>query len=98
MSREAVPDLDRFGLSEREIQGALGRIMVGEVDYADLYFEARVSDSVSMEEGIVKRGTKAISRGVGVRATAGEKTGYAYSDDLTARDLELAADTARYIA
>jgi len=57
-----------------------------------------VSESVSMEEGIVKRAVKSVSQGVGVRATAGEKTGFAYSDELTSRDLEIAADTARYIA
>jgi TldD protein len=51
-----------------------------------------------MEEGLVKRAAKSISRGVGVRATAGEKTGFAYSDELSTRDLEIAADTARYVA
>jgi TldD protein len=90
--------LTTFGLSEREIQAALGRIKVRDIDYADLYFESCVSESVSMEESLVKRATKNISQGVGVRATAGEKTGFAYSDELTRRDLELAADTARYIA
>lgn len=90
--------LTTFGLSEREIQGALGRVKVRDVDYADLYFESCVSESVSMEESLVKRATKSISQGVGVRATAGEKTGFAYSDDLSRKDLELAADAARYIA
>ena len=51
-----------------------------------------------MEEGIVKRATKSIGQGVGVRAISGEKTGFAYSDELTKKDLEIAADTARYIA
>ena len=90
--------LTTFGLSEREIQGALGRVKVRDVDYADLYFESCVSEAVSMEESLVKRATKSISQGVGVRATAGEKTGFAYSDDLTRKDLEVAADAARYIA
>ena len=90
--------LTTFGISEREIQGALGRVKVRDVDYADLYFESCVSESVSMEESLVKRATKSISQGVGVRATAGEKTGFAYSDDLTRKDLEVAADAARYIA
>ncbi len=98
MAEQEQSDLARFGLSEREIEQALGRLMVREVDYADLYFESRVSESVSLEEGIVKRAVKGISQGVGVRATAGEKTGFAYSDELTRRDLEIAADTARYIA
>jgi TldD protein len=90
--------LTLFGLTEREAQQALKRLSVRDVDYADLYFESRVSESVSMEEGLVKRAAKSISQGVGVRAIAGEKTGFAYSDELTRKDLELAAETARYIA
>ncbi len=90
--------LATFGITEVEAQHALDRLSVRDVDYADLYFESRVSESVSMEEGIVKRAAKSISQGVGVRATAGEKTGFAYSDELTKKDLEIAADTARYIA
>jgi TldD protein len=90
--------LKSFGLTEGEVLEALGRVKVRDVDYADLYFESCVSESVSMEESLVKRATKSVSQGVGVRATAGEKTGFAYSDELTKKDLELAADTARYIA
>ena len=91
-------ELAQFGFSEPDIRRALGTIKVRDVDYADLYFESRVSESVSMEEGIVKRAAKSVSQGVGVRATAGEKTGFAYSDELSAKDLALAAETARYIA
>lgn len=90
--------LTQFGVTELEAQHALDRLNVRDVDYADLYFESRISESVSMEEGIVKRAAKSVSQGVGVRATAGEKTGFAYSDELTKQDLEIAADTARYIA
>ena len=91
-------DLSHFSIHEHQIQQALGRVKVRDVDYADIYFESTTSDSVSMEEGIVKRAVKRVSQGAGVRATAGEKTGFAYSDDLSQRDLEIAADTARYIA
>src|ERR1044071_131135 len=94
---QLVP-LDSFGVTEQDVLAALGRVKVRNVDYADLYFESCISEAVSMEESLVKRATKSISQGVGVRATAGEKTGFAYSDDLTRQDLELAADTARYIA
>jgi len=90
--------LTSFGLTEGEVLGALGRVKVRDVDYAALYFASCVSESVSMEESLVQRATKSVSQGVGVRATAGEKTGFAYSDELTKKDLELAADTARYIA
>jgi TldD protein len=91
-------ELAQFGLTERELSHALGKVKVRDVDYADLYFESQVSESVSMEEGLVKRAVKSVSQGAGVRATAGEKTGFAYSDELTKHDLEIAADTARYIA
>lgn len=91
-------DLAHFELQERELELALGRVRVRDVDYADIFLESRISESVSMEEGIVKRAVKNVSRGAGVRANAGEKTGFAYSDDLTRKDLEIAADTARYIA
>ncbi len=98
MPIEPLPALAQFGLTDQEVGQALARVKVRDVDYADLYFEASRSESVSMEEGIVKRATTSISQGVGVRAIAGEKTGFAYSDELTRKDLEVAADAARYIA
>jgi len=98
MATEQSGALTRFGVSDREVEQALGRVKVSNVDYADLYFEYCQTESVSMEEGIVKRATKNIGQGVGVRAISGEKTGFAYSDELTKKDLEIAADTARYIA
>ena len=97
MSQQDV-DLERFSLQEREVAQALARVNVRDVDYADIYFESTIAEAVSMEEGIVKRAVKSIAQGAGVRATAGEKTGFAYSDELSRRDLEIAADTARYIA
>ena len=90
--------LNQFGITGREVQAVMGQVKVRDVDYADLYFEHTVAESVSMEESLVKRASKSISQGVGVRATAGEKTGYAYSDEITLAQLEQAADTARYIA
>jgi len=98
MESQQVPDLLYFSLQEQQIQKALGRVKVKDVDYADLYFESTIAESVSLEEGIVKRAVKSVGQGVGVRALAGEKTGFAYSDDLSQQDLEIAADTARYIA
>src|SRR5438309_6146992 len=90
--------LEQFGITSREVQAVIGKVKGRDVDYADLYFEHTVAESVSMEESPVKRASKSISQGVGVRATAGEKTGYAYSDEISLRQLEQAADTARYIA
>ncbi len=98
MTMLSQADLSHFGVTERDITHALTKVNVRDVDYADLYFESCRNESVSMEEGLVKRAVKNISQGVGVRATAGEKTGFAHSDDITRRDLELAADAARYIA
>jgi TldD protein len=98
MPTQPQTELSQFGVTEQEVLRALARVKAPAVDYADLYFEACRSESVSMEEGLVKRATKSISQGVGVRATAGEKTGFAYSDELTRKDLEIAADAARYIA
>ncbi len=98
MTTNQIAELSQFGITEKVIRHALGRVKVRDVDYADLYLESRVSESISMEEGIVKRASKSVSQGGGVRATAGEKTGFAYSDELTRHDLEIAADTARYIA
>ena len=97
MSQDIV-DLSQFSLQEREVEEALGRVKVRDIDYADIYFESCTTESVSMEEGIVKRAVKSISQGAGVRANSGEKTGCAYSDDLTRQHLERAADAARYIA
>ena len=80
---EQVVALEHFALEEREVEQALARVNVRAVDYADIYFESTISESVSMEEGIVKRAVKSISQGAGVRATSGEKTGFAYSDELS---------------
>ncbi len=98
MKTDQEVELTRFGVTELEVRRTLGKVKVPSVDYADLYFESVASESVSMEEGLVKRATKSVSQGVGVRATAGEKTGFAYSDEVTRQDLEIAAETARYIA
>ncbi len=98
MKQGVGAELGQFGISENEVCQALAKAKPRSVDYADLYFESCLNEAVSMEEGLVKRATKSLSQGVGVRATAGEKTGFAYSDEITRRDMELAADAARYIA
>ena len=103
MTRQAVtpPDrffLEKYGLSSHAIETTLGRLLGKQIDYADLYFEYQVSEFLSLEEGIVKKVSKDISQGVGVRAVAAEKTGYAYSDEITVNQLLHAAKTARRIA
>ena len=90
--------LERFGLTERTLERTLGMVLGRRIDYADLYFEYRVNEEIGLEEGIVKQAAKSISQGVGVRATADEKTGFAYSDEITVPALQLSAERARYIA
>jgi TldD protein len=89
---------DRFGLDDRRLATALDRALARPVDYADLYFEYAVRDSVSLEEGIVKTGSRSLEQGLGVRAVAGERQGYAHADDVAVESLELAVLTARSIA
>src|SRR6516164_453900 len=67
-------------------------------DYADLYFEYRINHSIVLEEQIIKSATKGVNLGVGVRVISGEKTGYAYSDDLNRENIIKAARTAAFIA
>src|SRR5215469_3672458 len=67
-------------------------------DYADLYFEYRITHSIVLEEQIIKSATKGVNLGVGVRVISGEKTGYAYSDDLNREHIIKAARTAAFIA
>ena len=68
------------------------------VDYADLYFQLSREESWSLEDGIVKDGSHSIEQGVGVRAISGEKTGFAYTDEVLLPALVEASDAARAIA
>jgi TldD protein len=90
--------LEPFGLSEATLAQALALIGEHRVDDADLYFQTTRHEGWSLEEGIVKSGSFSIDQGVGVRAVAGEKTAFAYSDDLSAEALLDAARTVRTIA
>jgi TldD protein len=85
-------------LDETRLQSVFGQIMAHQVDYADLYFQYSRSESWSLEEGIVKSGSFNIDQGVGVRAVSGEKTAFAYSDDITFDALQSAAQATRAIA
>jgi TldD protein len=76
----------------------LTSMMGRQVDFADLYFQSSQHESWMLEDGIVKEGSYNIERGVGVRAISGEKTGFAYSDDISPLALQKAADAAKGIA
>ena len=90
--------LTPYGLDETMLTGVLADIFTHRVDYADLYFQTTRSEAWSLEEGIVKSGSFSIDQGVGVRAVAGERTAFAYSDDLSAEAIRQAAEATRAIA
>ncbi len=90
--------LEPFGLDDAVLSRALATIREHRVDDADLYFETTRHEGWSLEEGIVKSGSFSIDQGVGVRAVAGERTAFAYSDDLSEASLMDAARTVRTIA
>ncbi|MEO7548890.1 MAG: metalloprotease TldD [Ramlibacter sp.] len=87
-----------FGLDESHLSRALAEIGAHKVDDADLYFQYTRSEGWSLEEGIVKTGSFSIDQGVGVRAVSGEKTAFAYSDDISEASLLDAARTVRSIS
>jgi TldD protein len=90
--------LEPFGLDESHLSRALSEIRSHKVDDADLYFQYTRSEGWSLEEGIVKTGSFSIDQGVGVRAVSGEKTAFAYSDDISEASLLDAARTVRTIS
>ncbi|MGA8276821.1 MAG: metalloprotease TldD [Rhodanobacteraceae bacterium] len=86
------------GLAANDLDGVFSRLMGPSIDAADLYFQHSRSEAWVLEDGIVKDGNHAIEQGVGVRALAGEKTGFAYSDEIDLSALMEAAGSARAIA
>jgi TldD protein len=80
-----------------DLESQLSRICTPQVDYADFYFQASRNESWLLEDGIVKEGSYNIEKGVGIRAVSGEKTGFAYSDQITANAITEAANAARSI-
>jgi TldD protein len=86
------------GLDADKLAPVFGRLLTHDVDYADLYFQYSRSEGWSLEEGQVKSGSFNIDQGVGVRAISGEKTAFAYSDDISLDALGAAADATRAIA
>lgn len=85
-------------IGEGDVLRLIGRLMHRQVDAGELFFQQRRSESWMLEDGIVKDGAFSVDRGVGVRAVSGEKTGFAYADDIVLPALGRAADAARTIA
>ncbi len=90
--------LKPHGLAPHQLERVFGQLFGNHVDYADLYFQYARSEAWSLEEGIVKSGSFNIEQGVGVRALSGEKTAFAYSDDISMAALQAAAGATRAIA
>jgi TldD protein len=86
------------GLERHHLDVLLDHLLGRQVDYADVYFQASRLEAWTIEDGIVKEGTYSIEQGAGIRAISGEKTGFAYTDELQLPKLLQAADTARAIA
>ncbi len=85
-------------LDDNTLARLLGQVCTHQVDYADFYFQGSIHESWVLEDGIVKDGSYNIDQGVGVRAISGEKTGFAYSDEISLLALEQAVTAARGIA
>ncbi|HCI14219.1 MAG TPA: metalloprotease TldD, partial [Gallionellaceae bacterium] len=90
--------LTPYSIESQHIEKVFASMMAHRLDYADLYFQYSRAESWSLEEGIVKSGSFHIDQGVGVRAVSGEKTAFAYSDDISLNALESAAQATRAIA
>jgi len=86
------------GMEDRDLDRALRTLLRDGVDAADLYFQVARHEAWALEDGIVKEGSHSIEQGVGVRAISGDKTGFAYSDDISFAALENAAQATRAIA
>ena len=89
---------EKYNVTNAGLEAYLAEALSRGGDYADLYFEYRINHSIVLEEQIIKSATKDINLGVGVRVISGEKTGYAYSDDLDREHVLKAARTAAFIA
>jgi TldD protein len=90
--------LEPYSLDASQLPRVFGELMKRDLDFADLYFQHATSEGWSLEEGIVKSGSFSIEQGVGVRAISGEKTAFAYSDEISMPALLAAATTTRSIA
>jgi TldD protein len=90
--------IEKLGISERLMERCLGEALSAGGEYADLYFESVTSTSLGIDESLVKSASQGISLGCGIRVVAGERTGYAYTDDLSSDCLLRAARTAALIA
>jgi TldD protein len=88
----------KFGITRGDLESYLAEALSQGGDYADVYFEYLSTSHISIDESIIKSAAEGVSLGVGVRVIAGERTGYAYSDDLSPEKVRKAARVAACIA
>src|SRR6478672_4118910 len=88
----------KFNITDRDLESYLAEALSSGGDYADLYFEYVATSAISIDESIVKSATQGVTLGVGIRVIAGERTGYAFSDDLAPEKIRKAARIAGCIA
>ena len=89
---------ERFNITEHDLESYLSEALTEGGDYADLYFEYLATSSIGIDEGMIKTATEGVTLGVGVRVLSGERTGYAFSDDLSPEKIRKAARVAALIA
>ena len=89
---------DRFSITSDLMERVLGGNLIGKVDDADIYLEYRINEELVLEEGAVKKASRHVSQGAGVRAQSATRTGYAHTDEISLKNLEEAARQARAIA
>jgi TldD protein len=95
---EVTTDLTHFGIDEQTLTRALGEVLGKKVDDADIFLEHMEGEAISLEEGMVKKASRSIHQGVGIRAVADDRTGYAHSDEIDGDRMLEAARAARSIA
>ena len=78
---------DRFNVTASLMEKVLGSSLIGRVDDADIYLEYCINEDLQLEEGAVKKASRHVSQGAGVRALSGTRTGYAHTDGIAARAL-----------
>ncbi|WP_404401360.1 metalloprotease TldD [Idiomarina seosinensis] len=97
-SNQPVPWLKQWDIDEEQLQRSLESLYTGAIDFADIYLQNSVNESWVLEDGIIKDGAYHIETGMGVRAVQGEKTGFAYADEITSQALKRTCEAARGIA
>ena len=90
--------LQAKGMSLSDIEHSIGTLLGREIDYGEVFIQSTRGESFGLEDGIVKDGSFGVEAGIGVRALAGEKTGFAYSEDIRLDGLQEAAKAAQSIA